>query len=165
MSILTRSSKEKRKKLKWIFCQVIAISTSTSFRNQALHTSSVDLLFVSINQKALVSRRIAHFEEHGWRVRIGRTKVSVRTTKVTQLVTYLPADICLFESKPKGSGGYPARAFPGSITLNVWLRADNLDSLKKNSLLFWLLCDPQKHWHWVSNDFSPRSTNRNKILK
>ena len=45
-------------------------------------------------------------------------------------ITYLPTDICLFESKPKGSGGYTARAFPGSTILNVWWRPDNLVTLK-----------------------------------
>lgn len=38
-----------------------------------------------------------------------------------------PLTFSLFESKPKGSGGYPARAFPGSTTLNVWWWAHNLE--------------------------------------
>ena len=55
---------------------------------------------------------------------------SVQADQKGYILTYLPTDLCLFESKPKGSGGYPARAFPGSTTLNVWWWADKFESPK-----------------------------------
>ena len=51
-------------------------------------------------------------------------------------MAHLLADIFLFEFKLKGSVGYLARTFLESIANNVWRRADNLNSLKKLSLLF-----------------------------